>query len=177
MTESTRAADDATGEDVPSSGIEVETHVPFGMTGSFPLRLADLFFADDGLYIAEYSYITPFVGLTAGKHRREASAMREIYDRYGLDAVLVTANTVVWHSYRNIERVTVHEGGRVGRPKLAVYPEVGPSQAYRFHRRPAFEEGVADVDAVAERHGFPVEHERGLGFTPRESLRRFFWKP
>lgn len=163
-------------EDPPSTDVEVELHVHFGMTGSFPLRVADLFFADDGLYIAEYAYITPFIGLTAGKHRREAAAVQEVYDRYGLDAVLFRSNQVTWHSYDDLDRVVVVEGGRLGRPKLGLYPETGPSHAYRFHDAPAFEEAAAALDDCGARHGFDVDREAGLGFTPLESLRRFFWR-
>ena len=50
-------------EELPTSDIEVEIRIGFGMTGSFPLRLADLFFVEDGLYVAEYEYLTPIFGL------------------------------------------------------------------------------------------------------------------
>lgn len=173
-------ADDA-GElqaaDVPESGIEVEAHLHFGMTGSFPLRLGDLFFADDGLYVVEYGYVTPFIGLTARKHRRESAHMAVLYEQHGIDAVLVVADSVVWHGYDNVERVTAHSGGWLGRPKITVYPDEGPTHAYRFHDRPRFEEGIADLEAVAREHGFELERREGLGFAPRESIRRFFWKP
>lgn len=166
-----------TDEEVTTTDVEVEAHVPFGMTGSFPLRLADLFLADDGLYVAEYSYVTPFVGLGMGKHRREAKAMGAVYEQYGLDAVLVEADTVVWHSYDNVERVTAHEGGWLGRPKLSVYPSEGPTHAYRFHDRTAWAEALPDVETAADRHGVRFDRREGLGFTPRESIRRFFWRP
>lgn len=164
------------GPSVPQTGIEVEAHFHFGMTGSFPLRLGDLFFSDDGLYIVEYGYITPFIGLTAKKHRREAAGMRGLLDRHGIDASLLVADRVVWHAYDDLDRVVVHEGGWFGRPKVTVYPSSGPSHAYRFHDRPVFEEGRAELEAVAGRHGFRVEERSGLGFTPWESLVRFFWK-
>lgn len=170
----TRSRDEA---NVPESGIEVEAHVHYGMTGSFPLRLGDLFFADDGLYVAEYGYVTPFIGLTVRKHKRESAAMASLYERFGIDAVLVEADVVVWHAYENVDRIAIYDGGWLGRPKVAVHPERGPTHAYRFHDRPAFEEGVADLEDVARRHGFRVERESGLGFSPRESIRRFFWKP
>lgn len=173
----TDAADDPDEEHPPGTDVEVEAHVHYGMTGTFPLRLADLFFADDGLYVAEYSYVTPFIGLTAGKHRRESKAMGAIYEKYGLDAVLVQADHVVWHSYDNLDRITLHEGGRFGRPKIAVYPETGPSHAYRIHDRTAWTEAVGAVEAAAERHRIDLEHGEGLGFTPRESIRRFLWRP
>lgn len=164
-------------EDVPSTGIEVEAHLHFGMTGSFPLRLGDLFFTPDGLYVAEYGYVTPFIGLTAGKHRRESTALASLYDRFGIDAVLVEADAFVWHDYDNVDRVVAHSGGWFGRPKLTVYPDVGPTHGYRFHDRPAFEEGITEVETIARRYGFGFERVDGLGFSPRESLERFFWRP
>lgn len=161
---------------VPTTGIEVEAHFHFGMTGSFPLRLGDLFFADDGLYVVEYGYVTPFVGLTARKHRREAAGMRSLVEQYGIDAAILEADSVVWHDYDDLERVVVHEGGWLGRPKVAVYPATGPSHAYRFHDRVAFEEGLVEFESVADAHRIRVDERSGLGFTPRESLVRFFWK-
>lgn len=162
---------------VPETDIEIEAHFHFGMTGSFPLRLGDLFFSDGGLYVVEYGYITPFVGLTARKHRREAAGMQQLVDQHGIDAAILVADSVVWHGYDNVERLVVHEGGRLGRPKLAVYPEAGPSHAYRFHDNVAFQDGLADLESVARRHGLRVDERGGLGFTPLESLRRFFWRP
>lgn len=168
---------DSTGEEPPGTDVEVEAHVHYAMTGTFPLRMAELFFGDDGLYVAEYSYITPFIGLTTRKHRREARAMGAIYEKYGLDAVLVQADHVTWHNYDNVDKVVIHEGGRFGRPKIAVYPDTGPSHAYRIHDKPTWTEAVGEIEACAQRHDLDLEHESGLGFTPRESLRRFFWTP
>lgn len=177
MTDEDEADSEAETEEVETTDVTVEAHVHFGMTGSFPLRVAELFFADDGLYLAEYAYVSPFIGLTAGKHRREAAAMKQVFERYGLDAALVHANSVIWHSSDNLERVVVHEGGWLGRPKVAIYPQEGPSHAYRFHDVPAFEEAVGGLEAWAQRHQVDLQHRSGLGFTPRESLRRFFWRP
>lgn len=170
------AFDDGTpdSDDLPSTDVEVEVHVHFGMTGSFPLRLADLFFADDGLYVAEYSYITPMFGLATKKHRRDARGMARIYEVHGLDEVLLQADAVFWHSYDALDRVELHDGGWLGRPKIAVYPVSGPSRAYRFHDDVLFEELVADLEACGRRRGFDVDHHRGLGFAPRESVARFF---
>ena len=165
------------GVELPDTGIDVEAHLHFGMTGSFPLRLGDLFFAGDGLYVVEYGYVTPFIGLTSRKHRREAAGMASLVEDHGIDAALLEGDRVVWHDYDDLDRVVVHHGGRVGRPKVAVYPETGPSHAFRFHDRVALEDGLADLVAAADRHGLAVEEHRGLGFTPRESLRRFFGPP
>lgn len=166
----------AAGEDVelPETGLEVRAHLHFGMTGSFPLRLGDLFLADDGLYVVEYGYVTPFIGLTARKHRREAAGMARLVEDHGLDAALLEADRVVWHDHDDVDRIVVHDGGRLGRPKVAIYPRTGPSHAFRFHDRVAFEDGLADLVAAADEHGVAVDERSGLGFTPRESLRRFF---
>lgn len=160
-------------EDLPSTDIDVRVHVHFGMTGSFPLRLADLFFADDGVHVAEYAYITPMFGLGTRKHRREAAAMQRIYDVHGVDEVLLQADRVTWHSYENIERVVLYEGGLVGRPKVALYPHRGQSQAYRFHDDLDTESVARDLTAIAADHEFSFDHVRGLGFDPIESVRRF----
>ncbi|MEF8830682.1 MAG: hypothetical protein V5A23_04005, partial [Halobacteriales archaeon] len=41
-------------------------HVHFGATGTVPLRLAELFFTDEGLWIVEYGTFTPLFGLASG---------------------------------------------------------------------------------------------------------------
>jgi hypothetical protein len=166
-------ADEAPIEDLPNTSVEVHTHINFGMTGSFPLRLAELFFADDGIYIVEYGYITPLFGLGARKHRREAKAMKAVYDRHGLDEVLVQGDSVTWLNYATVTQVTLYDGGRLGRPKIAVQPENGPSHAYRLHDS-IFEELAFSVEEVCERYDVTVEKNAGIGFSPSESLRRFF---
>lgn len=161
-------------EDLPSTDVEVDLHVHFGMTGSFPLRIAELFFADDGLYVVEYAYITPLFGLGTRKHRREAEGMQTIYDVHGLDEVLLQADSVIWHSYENVDRVAFHDGGLLGRPKIAVYPDDGRSHAYRLHDEPDSNELGADLERCGDRYGFTVDRNRGVGYSPRESLDRFF---
>ena len=163
-------------EELPSSDIAVDTRVGFGMTGSFPMRLADLFFTESGLYVAEYEYLTPIFGLGARKHRREAGAMERIYEVHGVDEVLLQADTVVWHDYDDIERVTLHDGGRLGRPRLGVYPATGSSHAYRLHdREPSDVETLGvDLDAWLSARGVAFEEASGLGYRPAESISRFF---
>ncbi|WP_423751662.1 hypothetical protein [Salinirarus marinus] len=166
--------DPAQFEDLPNTDIEVDLHVHFGMAGSFPLRLADLFFASDGLHVVEYSYITPMFGLGMKKHHREADAMQDVYDVHGLDEVLLQGDSVVWLSYSNVDRVLVHRGGWAGRPKLTVYAADGTSYAFRLHGVDVVDELVADLEAVGEDHGFDVEAKSGVGFAPMENLRRLF---
>jgi hypothetical protein len=166
--------DDSGAEDLPNTAVEVHTHVHFGMTGSFPLRLADLFFADDGLYIVEYGYITPLFGLGARKHRREAEAMASVFDHHGLDEVLVQGDSVMWLNYATVAQVILYDGGRLGRPKIAVQPKYGSSYAYRLHDTDVFSELALDIEEVCERYEVTFDRRAGVGFSPSESLQRFF---
>ena len=163
-------------ERLPSTDIAVEAHVHFGMTGTFPLRLADLFFTDDGAYVAEYGYVTPMFGLGTKKHRRDAKGMGRIYAVHGIDEVLLQANTVDWVGTDHLDRVVVHGGGRLGRPKIAVYLADGDSFAYRLHDDDPDDpgDGFDAVEAWAERNDVAFERRPGVGFSPTESLRRFF---
>ncbi len=160
-------------EDLPSTDIEVEAHVHYGMTGSFPLRMADLFFADDGVHVVEYGYVTPLFGIGMRTHKRDAGAMRRIYEVHGIDEVLLQGDSVTWLSYDAVEAVVVHDGGWVGRPKVDVRAD-GRSYAYRLHGDAAADGVVADLRAPADRHGFEVDRRAGVGFDPSESVRRFF---
>lgn len=162
-------------EDLPSTDVDVELHVHFGMTGSFPLRLAELFFADDGgVYVAEYAYITPMFGLGLRQHVKEAEGMQQVYDIHGYEEVLLQADKVVWSDYENVERVVLDGGGPTGRPKLTLYLADGHSYAYRLHEDTDPDSLTNQLDEVAERYGFAFEHNPGLGFRPRENIRRFF---
>jgi hypothetical protein len=161
-------------EDLPETDIQVEAHVHFGMTGSFPLRIAELFFADDGVHVVEYAYITPMFGLGLGKHRREAGSMQQVYEFHGLDEVLLQGDAVTWLNYETVERVLVHDGGVLARPRIAVSTVDGASYAYRLHDDVDPESLVADLEPSASRHGFEVELESGVGYDPLESFRRFF---
>ncbi len=160
-------------EDLPSTGIEVEYHVHYGMTGSFPLRMAEVFFADDGVYIAEYAYITPLFGLGFRKHRREAVGMERIYEIHGIDEVLLQADGVHWLNPKGIERVILYSGGWLGRPKVAIYTVDGLSYAYRLHEEVRFDELVGGISDWGDRYDVDVVDRYGLGFTPVESLWRF----
>jgi hypothetical protein len=163
-------------DDLPTTDIETELHVHFGMAGSFPLRLVDLFFADDGLHIAEYSYITPMFGLGTKKHRREAGAMKEVFEVHGLDEVLLQADTVHWFNYAAVDRVVLYRGGYFGRPKLTVYPagETASSHAVRLHESGDTDALATSLRSVAEGRPFDVVVESGSGFDPRENVDRFF---
>jgi hypothetical protein len=168
--------DPETFEDLPETDIETEVHVHFGMAGSFPLRIADLFFATDGLHIVEYSYITPMFGLGSKKHRREANAMESVYDIHGLDEVLLQGDSVHWLRYDALDRIVLHDGGRFGRPKLTVYPdgEDARSHAIRLHEIDDIDDLAASLREVAADYRFEFVVESGWGFAPRENIQRFF---
>ncbi|WP_248896958.1 hypothetical protein [Haloplanus halobius] len=163
-------------DDLPSTDIETELCIHFGMAGSFPLRLADLFFANDGLHIVEYSYITPMFGLGAKKHRREAKAMQSVYDVHGLDEVLLQGDSVYWYNYDAIDRVVLSRGGSFSRPKLTVYPaaESAVSHAYRLHELDDADALASSLHDIAADRSFEVRVESGARFRPRENVRRFF---
>lgn len=159
--------------DLPDTDIDVEAHVHFGMTGSFPLRLAELFFADDGLHVVEYSYITPMFGLGTRKHKREAESMQRVYEYHGLDEVLMQGDSIVWLNYDALDRVVVYDGGWLGRPKIDVRGADGRSWAYRLHDDADADETVAELRPCAEQREFAVERRAGVGYDPRASVRRF----
>ena len=161
-------------DDLPSSDIEVEAAVHFLMRGTFPMRIAEVFFTARGVYLADYSYITPLLGLGTRKHRKNAQAMQELYGTFGVDAVLVQADQVTWLDYGLLHRIELYSGGRFGRPKLTVYTTDGPSYAYRSLGDRDFESMVSDVRSVADRHGLDLEVSDAVGFTPRRNVRRFF---
>ena len=169
----TEEVDSAEFEDLPTSNIEVDYHVHYGMTGSFPLRMAELFFASDGIHIAEYAYITPLFGLGFRKHRREAAGMERIFEVHGIDEVLLQADKVHWINPEGIDRIILYSGGWLGRPKVAVYTADGLSYAYRLHDEVEFSELVGGITDWSDRYEIEVDDRYGLGFTPVESLWRF----
>lgn len=161
-------------EDLPSTDIAVEAHVHFAMTGSFPMRIAELFFTESGLYIAEYSYITPLFGLGTRKHRKDASAMQALFERFGIDAVLLHADRMIWLAYDNIDQVIVYSGGKYGRPKVSVFEASGASYAYRLVGERDFNALTEGISKAGQTHGVNVVVENALGFNPRRNIRRFF---
>lgn len=161
-------------DSLPSSDIEVEAAIHFVMTGTFPMQIAEIFFTTSGLYITEYSYITPLLGLGTRKHRKHAQAMRAMYDRYGIDAVMIQSDRVVWLDYDLIDRIVLYSGSWLGRPKVTILSVDGPSYAYRLLGDREFEEIVGDVQAAAEGYGVNLEVRDQVGFNPRRSLARFF---
>lgn len=173
--ESPPDSDPDTDPEPVESDIEVGIHAHFGMKGSFPLRIAELFFADDGVHIAEYGMVTPMFGLGMNKHHREAGAMAEIFEQYGIDEVLARADAVTWLAYDAIDEVIVSDGGRLGNPRLGIYTKREEAKAYRVHDEKFDSKGFVDaLTSYGSDHDLDVSHESGLGYRPVESLRRFF---
>lgn len=153
----------------PSVGV----HVHFGMTGTVPLRLAELFFTDAGLRIVEYGTFTPLFGLATGGPRRAAARMARAYVDGGLAAAWERGDRTVALDYDAVERVVVHDGGRLARERIAVHVPEGPPYAYRIHAPVevgALVDGLASFGPTAD---LPVAVRSGVGFAPLESLRRF----
>lgn len=166
---------DADSEPEPvESDVEVGIHAHFGMRGSFPLRIAEVFFAEDGVHIAEYGMVTPMFGLGMNKHHREAGAMQEVFEEYGIDEVLARADAVTWLAYDAIDEVVVSDGGYLGNPRVGIYTERQEAKAYRIHDEQFDSHGFVDaLTSYGAAHDLDVSHESGLGYRPVESLRRF----
>ena len=151
----------------------VGVHVHFGMTGTVPLRLADLFFTTEHLLVAEYGTITPVVGLLTGAPGREAAGLARTYRDRGLEGVRESVDRTTVVPYEEIERIVCHDGRWVAREKVAVHVADGPPYGYRIHAPvdlEAFADGLASFPPTAT---LPVEVRSGVGFDPVESLRRF----
>lgn len=143
------------------------------MAGTFPLRVADLCFTDDAVIIPEYAYLTPLFGIVRGRGQTAADTARERLANDGLQDLREYANTTETVPYRDLRMVRVHDGGAVGRPRVAIHPEQGPPLAYRVHAPvdvPALTEALT---ALGQDHGFTVSSRSGLGFSPVDSIRRF----
>lgn len=151
----------------------VGVRVHFTMTGTTPLRLADLFFTDDGLTIVEYGRITPLVGLAIGSPEQRAAEMARTYAEGGLSAVADAGERTIDLAYDEVDRVVLHDGGRLARERIAIRVREGPPYAYRIHAPidlEPLESGLARFPPTAN---LAVERRRGSGFSPIESLRRF----
>ncbi|WP_439027442.1 hypothetical protein [Haloarchaeobius sp. DT45] len=151
----------------------VHVHVHHCMTGTTPLRIADVLFTDENLEIGEYATVTPMFGLVTGGHRKRAAEMAQLCAQKGPVAVLDESERRVSLPYDAVEVVRLYDGGRFGRPKLAIDTGEGPPYGYRIHA-PVEVAALRDVltDLGAEK-GFRVEVVEGVGFSPKESLRRF----
>ncbi|MEF8773243.1 MAG: hypothetical protein V5A37_00810 [Halobacteriales archaeon] len=148
-------------------------HVHFGATGTVPLRLAELFFTDEGLWIVEYGTFTPLFGLASGGPSRAADRMARTFAEDGFRAVRERGDRVVHLAYEDVERVVCHDGGRLARERVAVHVAEGPPYAYRVHADVDLEALAAGLAAFGPTAALPVAVRSGVGFAPRSSLRRF----
>lgn len=147
------------------------------MAGSFPLRLAEFFFVDDGVYIAEYSKITPFFGLLGKQPGKDAIAMQRIYDRDGIDGVLLASDRLLWLNTTILHRVKLVSGGWIGYPKITFYTTDNQSYAYRIHdESKSFDDMATGLTEWADEFDVTTDIGEGLGISPRENIVRFFWQ-
>lgn len=169
----TDAASPPSGDSSPGEAPTVGVHVHAGMAGTVPLRLAELFFTDAGLRVVEYGTFTPLFGLATGGPRRAAARMARTYVEDGFDGVRDRGDRTINLPYDEVRRVVVHDGGRLGRERIAVHAREGPPHAYRIHAPVDLDALVAGLAAFGPTADLAVERRSGLGFAPLESLRRF----
>lgn len=151
----------------------VHVHVHLAMAGTFPLRVADLLFTDDGLLVPEYEYLTPLLGIARGRVPDVAESARRQYRDDGVEGLIETAERTHRVPYEDIDQVRTYDDSGLGRPKIAVDVTDGPPYAYRIH-------APVDVDALTEalrslgsRRDFAVASASTLGFSPVNSIKRF----
>jgi len=155
------------------TGTDVHVHVHLVMAGTFPLRVADLLFADDRLMVPEYEFLTPLFGLARGQTADAGQVARERYANEGITGLVEAAERTHRVTYEDLDAVRLYEGGGLGRPKLAVDVSEGPPYAYRIHAPVDIDELTEALTSLGTRRGFDVDRFRSLGFSPTNSLRRF----
>ncbi len=108
--------------------------IHYGMSGSVPLHLLEFVFEPAGCYVLDCGGFTPLFDLTRGRHTRRAAQINAVYRDHGLQGVLASADTVTWLAWESVERVVLHDGGRLTRPKLRLVTVEGvPSSSVRLH--------------------------------------------
>lgn len=160
-----------TRQSVPDDPGAVHVHVHMAMTGSFPLRVADLLFADRAVVVPEYEYLTP-LSLVGGGAGSAGETARERYREDGVDGLVAMAERTHTLPYDEVDTVRVFDG-RFARPKVAVEVASGPPYAYRIHAPVEVGPLAEALRSLGGRRGFDVEHHATSGLRPRASLRRF----
>jgi len=153
-------------------GPPVRVHVHFAVSGTFPLRVADLCFTDAGVSVLEYALVTPLHGLLRRSPSAHAAAFADVYRADGLAGAREFADVEHRVPYADVETVRLYDGGAFGREKIVVDAD-GRSFAYRVHAPVDLDALARALSALGRRRGFAVERRSGLGFSPRESLARF----
>jgi hypothetical protein len=152
----------------------VGVHLHFGMTGTLPLRLAELFFTDEGLTVVEYGTITPLFGLATGGHRREAARMADAYVEDGIEGAERAGDRTVHLEYDEIDRIVCFDGRMFAREKVAIHlRDDEPPYAYRIHAPVDLEEFAAGLATFPPTVDVEVAVRSGIGFRPSESIARF----
>lgn len=148
-------------------------HVHLAMTGTFPLRVADLVFTDDALVIPEYEYLTPLLGIARGKASEVGKRARERYREEGIAGLVDAAERTHRVPYEDVECVRIYDNSGVGRPKIAVDVSSGPPYAYRIHAPVEVDKLSEALRSLGQHREFDIETSSALGFRPTSSLRRF----
>jgi len=158
---------------VTGTDVYVHVHVHLVMAGTFPLRVADLLFADDRLIVPEYEFLTPLFGLARGQTTDAGRVARERYANEGVAGLVEAAERTHRVAYEDLDAVRLYEGGSLGRPKVAVDVSEGPPYAYRIHAPVDIDELTEALTSLGTRRGFNVDRSGSLGFSPINSLHRF----
>jgi hypothetical protein len=156
-----------------TDAVHVHVHIHFVMGGTFPLRLADLCFTDDALVAPEYHHLTPLFGIARRRTHDVAETATERYRTDGVAGLVDMAERTHRIPYDELDCVRLYDGRSVGRPKVAVDVATGPPYAYRVHAPVDLNALTAALTGLGDRRGFTVERSEALGFSPRNSLRRF----
>lgn len=151
----------------------VHVHVHLVMAGTFPLRMADLCFTDEALVVPEYHHLTPLFGIARRRTHDVAEDAAARYRAAGLSGLVELAEQTHHVPYADLDRVRLYDGRGIGRPKVAADVDSGPPYAYRVHAPVDVDALVAALTSLGDRRGFAVERRRGLGFSARNSVRRF----
>lgn len=150
----------------------VHVHVHLVMTGTFPLRVADLVFTDEELLVPEYEFLTPFA-LARGTVETVSRTASGFYEEEGVSGLLDAAERTHRLPYDEVQGVRIYDGGRFARPKVAVDTGDGPAFAYRVHTPVDLPALTAALASLGDRRGFAVRSIDGVGLHPLSSVRRF----
>nr|WP_225307862.1 MULTISPECIES: hypothetical protein [unclassified Haloarcula] len=141
---------------------ELRVHLHYTMRGAYPLRLLDVLFCTEQAYFVEYDYLTPVDLLLGAPDQRAAAFATEVVEE-GVHTALETAEAVEKQSYDALERVDIHSGGRIGRPKITAHPRAGSATTVRVHGRFDAEPFTQALRSTVDGHDVTVRQRDGLG--------------